>query len=350
MTPSNELTDTPPPRSAAQSPPEKTGTGKLATRSIVGGVLMGLANLVPGISGGTMLVAAGIYQRFIDAIAEITILKFRARSLLVLGCVIASAVAAIVGLAGPVKQLVVDHRWVMYAIFIGLTLGGVPVVWGMIGKRTRGVVIGAICGFAGMAVLAVLQALNITGGGETTQGMAVLFFAGALAASAMILPGVSGGYLLLVLGSYVTILGAVDELKQALRNQQWAAMAEPGLNVVLPVGIGVLVGIVLVSNILKWLLHRFEKPTLGVLLGLLVGAVIGLYPFQRGVQPQVGETYKGRLITPELLAELEPDKWPTEFFTPSVGQVFAALGLIVAGFAVTSLIARFGKEKPDAVA
>jgi putative membrane protein len=335
-------TETP---SDAGAPQPVPWAGRLAARSVVGGVLMGLANLVPGISGGTMLVASGIYQRFIDAIAEVTTLKFRARSLLVLACVIASAAAAIVLLAGPVKQLVVDYRWVMYAIFIGLTLGGVPVVWGMVGKASRGVILGAVGGFAGMTVLGVLQMLNITGGGETTQGIVVLFFAGALAASAMILPGVSGGYLLLVLGAYVTILGAVDEMKLALKARDWAAMQDPGLQIVLPVGLGVLVGIVLVSNVLKWLLHRFEKPTLGVLLGLLFGAVVGLYPFQRGVEPQLGDTFKGRPVTPDLLAELSPDKWPTEFFTPGAGQVFGAIGLVVAGFAVTCLIARFGKEK-----
>lgn len=326
------------------------GAGKLAARSIIGGVLMGLANLVPGISGGTMLVAAGIYQRFIDGVAEVTTFKFRPRSLLVLGCVVASAGCAILGLAGPVKQLVVDHRWAMYALFIGLTLGGVPVVWGMIGRGSRGVVVGAIFGFLVMAGVAVLQALQITGGGESADGWWMLLLAGALAASAMILPGISGGYLLLVLGSYVTILGAVDQLKDALRARDWSALQEPGLQVVLPVGIGVLLGIVLVSNLLKWLLHRFEKPTLGVLLGLLFGAVAGLWPFQRGVQPEVGSTFKGQLVTAELLAELPAEKWPTEFFTPSAGQVIGAIALVVAGFLVTGLIARFGKEKPSAVA
>jgi putative membrane protein len=350
MTDGNESNATQAQSASAEPAPSTAGAGKLAARSVIGGVLMGLANLVPGISGGTMLVAAGIYKRFIDAIAEVSTLKFRARSLVVLVCVIASAACAVFGLAGPVKQLVVDHRWVMYAIFIGLTLGGVPVIWGMIRTPTRGVVIGAVCGFAGMSVLAILQTLQITGGGEAAQGWLLMFLAGTFAASAMILPGVSGSYLLLVLGAYVTILGAVDEMKVALEAREWAAMQEPGLGIVLPVGIGVLVGIVLVSNVLKWLLHRFEKPTLGVLLGLLFGAVVGLWPFQRGVEPVVGSTYEGQPVTPELLATLEPEKWPTEFFTPSVGQVLAAIGLIVAGFLVTALIARFGKEKPDAVA
>ena len=92
---------------------------------------MGLANLVPGISGGTMLLAAGIYPRFIDAVAEVTRFRFRFRSLLVLGCVVVAAGLGILLLAGTLKDLVVDKRWIMYSLFIGLTLGGVPVVWRM---------------------------------------------------------------------------------------------------------------------------------------------------------------------------------------------------------------------------
>ena len=92
---------------------EDVTTPTLVARSIFGGVLMGLANLVPGISGGTMLLAAGIYPKFIDAIAEITRFRFRFRSLLLLGCIAGAAGLGILLLAGVLKDLVVDFRWVM---------------------------------------------------------------------------------------------------------------------------------------------------------------------------------------------------------------------------------------------
>ncbi|MFW5732903.1 MAG: DUF368 domain-containing protein [Planctomycetota bacterium] len=325
------------------APPAPLGSAALAVRSAVGGVLMGLANLVPGISGGTMLVAAGIYQRFIDAIAEVTTLKFRPRSLLVLAVVIVSAGAAILLLAGPVKSLVVDHRWVMYSLFIGLTLGGVPIVRRMIDRPGKTVWIAAVFGFAGMAAIAIAQSTS-AGGAGANDGLAAMFLAGALAAGAMILPGVSGGYLLLVLGAYVPILHAVDQLKSGLKGAEGASLAEPLLQVIAPVGVGVVVGIVAVSNLLRWLLHHHARATLGVLLGLLFGAVIGLWPFQQGVEPPLGSTFKGQVVTPGLRAKLSPDDWPTEFFTPEWWQVPAALGLIVAGFAVTTLIGRLGGD------
>ena len=105
---------------------------RLLPRGLLGGTLMGLANLVPGISGGTMLLAAGVYPGFISAIAELTTLRFRRRSLILLGTVGAAALFAIVALAGPVKDFVVGYRWIAYSLFIGLTLGGVPVVWALV--------------------------------------------------------------------------------------------------------------------------------------------------------------------------------------------------------------------------
>ncbi len=321
----------------------------LAVRGVVGGVLMGLANLVPGISGGTMLVAAGVYQRFIDAIAEVTTLRFRMASMVTLGSIVAAAGLAIVLLAGVVRNLVIDHRWAMYSLFIGLTLGGVPVVWRMVGRATRGVWVGAAAGFVAMAALAWLQTTDQASGSDGGDaGFVMLLVAGVAGASAMILPGVSGGYLFLVLGVYVTILTGIDDLKQAVSARDMSAAGEVGVAVVLPVVIGVIVGVVVVSNVLRWLLHRYEKPTLGVLLGLLVGAVVGLWPFQRSVTPQVGDVIKGQVMTAELIADLKPKDLPTAFYQPGIGLVVSALGLIVVGFVVTALIARLGQEKKRA--
>jgi putative membrane protein len=317
---------------------------RLALRGGMGGFLMGLANLVPGISGGTMLVAAGVYRRFIAAVAEISTFRFRLDSLVLLTAVAGAAAVAILSLAGPVKDLVVYHRWVMYSIFIGLTLGGVPVILSMLGKTRPSVWIGAAAGLVAMVALAMIQAMGVGAGGHV-QSVPVFLLAGMLAAGAMILPGVSGGYLMLVLGVYVPVLSAVDALSQARKGWDFQAMRGPALEVVLPVGIGVLVGIVAVSNVLKILLRKYEKATLGVLLGLLIGAVVGLWPFQEGRAPQIGETFKGRPVTQEVLEEIEPEDYPTAYFPPKLWQIPAALGLMVGGFGITALIARLGKQR-----
>ena len=325
-----------------------------------GGVLMGLANLVPGISGGTMLVAAGIYTRFINAIADITTLKFKRQSIIVILSVAIPAAVAVVALAGPIKTLVVDHRWIMYSLFIGLTLGGVPVVWKMINGATTGVLAGAAFGFAIMAGLAWVQHYGGSGGeaSDQSRGFILLFLAGVAGASAMILPGVSGAYLLLVLGVYVQILGAVDTLKDAVKawlkdNGSFDAIMEPTIGVVLPVGVGVVIGIAVVSNLLKWLLAKYEKPTLGVLIGLLIGAVVGLWPFQQAVALDQVKVVKGqvvmieasKLVYVESKKAVKPKDYPMELATPTTVQLGGAIGLIMGGFATTMLIARFGGEK-----
>ncbi|MEM9074166.1 MAG: DUF368 domain-containing protein [Myxococcota bacterium] len=319
-------------------------------RAAIGGVLMGLANLVPGISGGTMLLASGVYPRFIRAISELSTLKFRKRSIFVIGVVAVCALAAIVLLAGTVKGLVVSHRWVMYSLFIGLTLGGVPLVWRMAQPVDRRVWTGFVVGVVPMAVLAYYQMFTPQAGGDNESWM-MLFFAGVAGASAMILPGVSGGYLLLVMGVYVPVLGGIDAFKEALKARSWDLMQAPLFDVVVPVGLGVAIGVLVVSNVLEKLLKKAPQVTLGGLLGLLVGAVAGLWPFRVGVAPSVGDVWPktGEVITAQFLQDLPADKYPTEFFAPSVGQMAGAVGLVVAGFAVTAVIARFGgSEKKEA--
>lgn len=320
-------------------------TGSLITRSLFGGTLMGLANLVPGISGGTMLLAAGIYPRFIDALAEVTRLQFRLRSLLVLGGVGLAAGLAILLLAGYFKGLVVDHRWVMYSLFIGLTLGGVPVVWRMARPASAGLLLAAVVAFAAMSALALLRQSD-HGGGEETNAV-LLFVAGLAGASAMILPGVSGGYLLLLLGQYVPILSAIDAFQAALRAGDFAAALTPAVSVLIPVGLGVVSGVVVVGNLLQWLLHRYRRATLGALLGLLVGSIVGLWPFQEGVPPQIGDTIKGRVVTGDTVDKIEAADWPQRRFTPTLSHTGGSVLLILLGFTTTAAIARIGREPPD---
>jgi putative membrane protein len=306
---------------------------------------MGLANLVPGISGGTMLLAAGVYPAFIAAIAELTTLRFRLHSVVLLGVVAFGAAVAILSLAGPTRTLVIEDRWVMYSLFIGLTLGGVPLVWRLARPLSSGLVAGTVVGFALMIAMAFSPA-----GGSAGEGHAYgrLLLAGTAGAGAMILPGVSGGYLLLLLGQYLPILGAIDKLKLVLVGASAGegidlSLLTEALHVVIPVGIGVLVGIVGISNLLQWTLNRFPKPTLGLLLGLLLGAVAGLWPFQEGVAPKVGEVFEGAVLSQEGLAEIDPEDWPLERFRPDTRQIGGSLLLIGFGLAATLAIDRLGR-------
>ncbi len=333
--------DSPNPKRSSRSSAEP-GLSLLLVRGGVGGVLMGLANLVPGISGGTMLLAAGVYPAFIAAIAELTTLRFRWRSIVLLGAVVGAAALAILLLAGATKALVVEHRWVMYSLFIGLTLGGVPLVWRLGRPATPSLWGGAALGFGIMLTMAFQPTGGCTTGPDTLR----LGLSGVAGAGAMILPGVSGGYLLLLLGQYVPILGAVDQLKQALLSVGDGldtALLGEALAVVIPVGIGVVLGVVGISNLLRFALIRFPKPTYGALLGLLVGAVVGLWPFQEGVAPQPGETHRCQVLSAEAAAAVDPEDWELRRFTPGLRQAGGATGLVLLGLLLTLAVDRFGR-------
>jgi putative membrane protein len=166
----------------------------------------------------------------------------------------------------------------MYSAFIGLTLGGAPLVWRLARPANRSFWGGATGGLAAMAALAIAQAAPASEG-PSGSGPLLLAVAGAAGAAAMILPGLSGAYLLLVLGQYEAILGAVDLLLRGLREFDTADLLEAGA-VLLPVLIGIVVGATVISNAVRFALRRFRQATLGVLLGLLLGAVAGLWPFQ----------------------------------------------------------------------
>ena len=306
---------------------------------------MGLANLVPGISGGTMLVACGIYTRFIDAVSNVTRLKFRRADLLTLACVVGGAIVAIGGLASLIQWSLVHHRWIMFSLFIGLTLGGVPILYAMARPISKKVVMGLIAGALLMGGLVYLQETS-SGSGSMT-GPFGLVIGGAAAASAMILPGISGAFLLLLLGLYETIIGAIKDTISALKDADVAAVMDQ-MSVVVPVGIGVILGVVVVSNVLRWVLHRFERVTLGVLLGLIIAAPAGLYPFRAGIPPQLEDTIKGELVTEANLQDMQSQDnakdWAQHSFAPTGVQIAGSLGIIVLGFGLTLGIARLGRE------
>jgi putative membrane protein len=312
-----------------------------ALRLLLGGGLMGLANLVPGISGGTMLVAAGVYRRFVDAVSDATRLKLGGATIPTLALIGVAAMAAIALGSGPVAYGLAHARWAMYALFIGLTIGGVPALWALVRPLTGTTVAFALAGLVGMLAVVFLQESGVgaAGGGQSASGPAMLVVAGVAGAAAMVLPGVSGAYLLLLLGQYEAVVNAISALKGGDLS---------ALRVVIPIGMGVAIGVAGVSNLLRWLLHKYEKPTLAVLLGLLIGAPAGLYPFREAVTPAPGGL--AAPAEPEVAQSEEAAKEDAELraFTPTPVQVAASLGLIAVGCAATMGVARLGRRKDGA--
>ena len=240
---------------------------------------MGLANLVPGISGGTMLLAVGVYPQFIGAVAEVTTLRFGTPAVRLLACVGAGAAGAVAVAAGAIGSLLDLYPSGMYCLFIGLTLGGVPLLWRLLRPADRTVVCSAAVAVALMGLLAAYEPDRVGNGARNAAAAyAMLAVAGFSGGAAMILPGVSGAYLLLVLGQYRPIVDALASAVAGARAGDAGAVTA-ALPVLLPVTAGAGLGVVGVSNLVRLLLERYRSATLGFLLGLLLGSVIGLWPF-----------------------------------------------------------------------
>jgi putative membrane protein len=338
---------------ATQSDPQPTPAGEreslaaapaLAVRGVIGGALMGFANIVPGISGGAMLMLVGMYQRFIGAVAEVATLRFRPLSLVALVSVAGAAMTMILLLAGPVKDVVLTYTWQTYAVLIGMRLGIVPLIWKMAAPVSRGFWLGAAAGVLATIAVTAFRYTTDDFGAAGPQNFVVFFLAGLLGASATLLPGLDGSYILMLMGQYVPILASVDRFKNALASAD-AGLALAEMRVIIPVGLGVALGIGGVSLLLRWLLAKHPKPTLGVLVGILVGAVIGLWPFQESVRPSVGQTVRGVVMTEETVSAMARDDWPVKFFAPSVAQIGMALALVALGYALAMLLERMSPKR-----
>lgn len=296
------------PRPGTRHPPRQIARG------IAGGALMGLANLVPGISGGTMLLAAGVYPQCIDAFSRVATLRPERKGVALLLAVAGAGAVVILLLAGTVRDLVLAHRWAMYSVFLGSTLGGIGPLWRLMGRRDGKSWVGAAVGLSAMVATSVLPA----GPSAADSAQApILFLAGLGAFAAMILPGLSGGYVLVLSGQYVPILGAVDRLKSIALEGDGAlleALLGPA-QVLVPFALGGMLALAGISSLVRLMLERQRSLMLGFLLGLLAGAVLGLWPF--------ADAGSG-LVMPG----------------PSLALAASALALL--GFLCTSAIARIG--------
>ncbi len=316
---------------------------------VLRGFCMGCADVIPGVSGGTMALILGIYERLIDSIRlmdmRLLALLFRkdfwvaifkglvgdattgdeeldrrveaAHFLAFLVFGILLAVVAAAKLIGWARD---THPTPTRAFFFGLVLISVQVPFRHMKRKSAGAF--AAAGIAAVATYVVL------GLGQAPDNPALwyLFLCGAIAISAMILPGISGAFFLLMLGVYGPVLKAVEQL---VYEQQLSA----SVPLMVLVG-GIIVGIVLFSRVLHWLLAHHHDVTMGALVGLMLGSLRVLWPFKI----EVAEVHRTEFLDnrlPLIDGALDPLLWP-------------ALGTFVAGVLVVLLLDWFGRRRDGA--
>lgn len=241
---------------------------------ILRGIVIGVSNIIPGVSGGTMAVSMGIYDRVIYAVNNLfKQFKKNFRDLLpiLIGVLIGLfAFAALIGsLLGTKSEEIPITRLPTNFAFIGLILGGLPAIYKRVNMKYAKVP-GIILFLVFLALVVVLPLLNPPEARtvDHSVGTALLMIPlGAIASSTMVIPGISGSMILMLLGYYNSVINAMNDL----RGGDWSSLA-----ILLPYVIGLLVGIVFIAKLMNFLLKKHAALTFCAIFGLVIGSPVAL--------------------------------------------------------------------------
>lgn len=243
-------------------------------KDILKGILIGVANAIPGVSGGTMMVSMGIYDDIIYCITHL--FKQLKKSIMILAPYLIGMVIGIVGLAFVIGYLLEHFEFQTKMAFIGLILGGVPLLFGKIKETKKGVSHAAVFLLFFVAIIA-MQYFGGEGKEVTlTVGIVpaiLLFLVGVIASATMVIPGVSGSMMLMILGYYNPILLAVKDFVTALAGGDWNRIFVLCGSLV-PFGLGVVIGIFAIAKLIEILLKKQEALTYCGILGLVAASPV----------------------------------------------------------------------------
>ncbi len=283
------------------------------------GVAMGAADIVPGVSGGTIAFLTGIYETLINSIKSVdaTALKllftFKFKELWqrVNGGFLLSLIAgigiSILGLARIMEYLMEYHHVPLWSFFFGLILASAVLILREIEGWDFSKITALVLG-CGLGVSICLLSPS-----ETPNELWFVFISGMIAICAMILPGISGSFILLLLGKYEYVLSALNEFN---------------ISVILVFVAGAVVGIVSFSHFLSWVLKRFYSVTICALAGIMIGSLTKVWPFHKQVL-KVSETASAEMIEKASLVT-RPVLPDMDFATiaPAILFMFIGLGLV----------------------
>ncbi len=236
------------------------------------GMAMGIAELVPGVSGGTIAFVTGIYEEFISAINNVNLATFKTLKndgfkmfwkqlngnfLLAL---FVGMMVSILSLSKVISWLLENHPIPVWAFFFGLVLASVIFVAKAIKKWNF---LSIALFIAGTIIAYYITTLPPS---ANTDSLPFLFFSGALAICAMVLPGISGSFILVLLGSYKTVLDALND---------------KDFKIVLTVALGAVFGILSFARILKWMFANYKNATLAILTGFILGSLNKIWPWKK---------------------------------------------------------------------
>lgn len=288
--------------------------------NILKGALMGAANVIPGVSGGTMALLTGIFEKLIHTIKsfDLEAVKLASRlrfkelfkhiDLPFLSAVGIGILVSIVSFARLLEYLFAHYALYVWAFFFGLILASVYFVSRKISRASLSVILLYVVGIAIAAGIAFLEPA------EENASVVYLMICGAIAMCSMILPGLSGSYVLLLMGNYeLVMIKAVNTFDLA---------------VLIPVGIGAAAGIAAFARLLSWVFRKFHDQTIALLSGFIFGSLAILWPWKEAV---IKTFEKGEEIKEKVIGY--------NYALPEMtGETGIALALILAGIVAIALV------------
>ncbi len=291
---------------------------------------MGAADVVPGVSGGTIAFITGIYEELIESIKSVNLssikllLSFKLKDFwkavngnFLLSLVVGIAISFL-SIAKLIKYLLEQHPILIWSFFFGLIVASALVIAKKITEWKLRSIIAMIVG------IGIAYMVTVVTPAETTNAYWFLFLSGALAICAMILPGISGAFILLLLGKYEFVLNALSSFK---------------LDIIAVVAAGAVVGLLSFSNLLSWLLKKYHNMTIALLSGFMIGSLNKVWPWKETVS-----TFIDRHGVEKAL--LQENILPHTFESVS-GQnanLMFAIGLAILGFMVIAIMDKYSPE------
>lgn len=246
-------------------------------KNLLKGMVIGTANIIPGVSGGTMAVSMGIYDKLIHCLTHL--FKEFKQSMKFLIPIILGAGIALVGLSFIIEPAFEYFPLQTNCLFIGLIVGGLPAVFKKV--KGKGVKLSYIIPF--LIFFGIVVGMALLGGteGEAADltlsfgSVVMLFVVGVIASATMVIPGVSGSMMLLLMGYYNPIIATIKNFITALTSFDMQGILQ-GCGVLIPMGLGVIVGIFGIAKIVEIIFEKFPIQAYWAIIGLIVASPIGI--------------------------------------------------------------------------
>lgn len=247
-------------------------------KNLLKGMVMGIANIIPGVSGGTMAVSMGIYDKLIHSVTHL--LKEFKESMKFLIPIFLGIGIALVGLSFIIEPAFANFPLQTNCLFIGLIVGGLPAVIKKV--KGKGIKISYILPFLVFFALVVgMAAIGEKEGAAADLSFSLwsvikLFVVGIIASATMVIPGVSGSMMLLLMGYYNPIVAAIKNFVTALAAFDIDGILQ-GCGILVPMGLGIVVGVILIAKIIEFIFEKFPLQAYWAIIGLIVASPFAIF-------------------------------------------------------------------------